>query len=127
MFTSMGAPCLFYGDELGMTGKTETELRAAMDWGKQGIGIEKFIKELTGLRAGNKSLIYGNHRKIEANDKGLYIYQRQYEDKGLIIALNSAPEAVKPKKMPDWEAVVAEGVKGDTIEAYGYGVWIRRG
>ena len=40
LFTSPGIPCVFYGDELGMDGSSETTLRGPMPWEKRGIFLK---------------------------------------------------------------------------------------
>ena len=46
-----GAPCVFYGDEAGLTGVTEPEYRRAMDWQNAKGEWFAFYRRATGLRA----------------------------------------------------------------------------
>lgn len=43
LFTSPGIPCVFYGDELGMDGSSETTLRGPMPWEKVQDGEDDFF------------------------------------------------------------------------------------
>ena len=46
-----GAPCVFYGDEAGLTGVTEPEYRRPMDWENAEGSWFDFYRQVAGLRA----------------------------------------------------------------------------
>ena len=50
LFTSPGIPCVFYGDELGMDGSSETTLRGPMPWEKVQDGEDDFFSRLIAIR-----------------------------------------------------------------------------
>lgn len=50
MFCFPGTPCVFYGDELGVTGVTEAEYRRAMPWERESETLRAFYSEAAALR-----------------------------------------------------------------------------
>ncbi len=86
LFTSKGVPCVFYGDELGISGVEEFEYRAAMPWENISVDFRSFIKKLTNLR-NNKTFVYGDYKTVYSNS-GLYIFERAYEEVKYRISIN---------------------------------------
>ncbi len=54
-----GMPCLYYGDEAGMTGMADPFCRAAYPWGREDIELLEEIKEINALRNGSGALKTG--------------------------------------------------------------------
>jgi neopullulanase len=93
IFTYPGAPCLFYGDEIGMTGHHDPECRRAFPWDKSNWNHElhDFVKGLTSLRTLHKALRHGTYEHIYSRD-GVYGFLRKTDDETLLIALNTDEE-----------------------------------
>ncbi len=95
LFTSQGVPSVFYGDELGMDGNSEFELRAAMPWDKPNQDEREFFKQLAKLRNDNEPLVFGDMSIIHADKNGLLIYERKFNEKTMTIAMNCGRKDVE--------------------------------
>ena len=120
--TYIGAPMLFYGDEVGMWGATDPYCRKPMLWKEYLYDDEKnpshinqnevyqqkvdsdlfeWYKKLIRIRLENKTLVYGKFREIMAdNEKDLIVYERVIEDNSIIVVINNS--------FNDWENVEFE-------------------
>lgn len=64
LFTAPGAPCVFYGDELGMTGVSEPDYRSAMPWDVPAEDLRPLFRSLIALRNKNDTLALGTFRSV---------------------------------------------------------------
>ena len=95
LFTYPGAPCLFYGDEIGLYGRQDPECRQPFPWdeSKWNHDLRNFVKELIALRKGHPALRgEGSYKKLYAAD-GVYVFQRASESETILVALNAAETA----------------------------------
>ena len=71
MFFLPGAPCIYYGDEIGMEGGKDPDCRRTFPWdqlkARKALPIYKFIRELTRMRRENPVLRDG---KVEIESDG---------------------------------------------------------
>ena len=110
--TYIGAPMLFYGDEVGMWGATDPYCRKPMLWKEFMYDDEKnpshinqnevyqqkvdsdlfeWYKKLIRIRLENKTLVYGKFREIFAdNDREIIVYERVIEDHTIIVIINNS-------------------------------------
>lgn len=110
--TYIGAPMLFYGDEVGMWGATDPYCRKPMLWKEFLYDNEKnpshinqnevyeqkvdsdlfeWYKKLIRIRLENKTLVYGKFREIFAdNDREIIAYERVIEDHTIIVVINNS-------------------------------------
>ena len=110
--TYIGAPMLFYGDEVGMWGATDPYCRKPMLWKEFLYDNEKnpshinqnevyeqkvdsdlfeWYKKLIRIRLENKTLVYGKFREIFAdNDREIIVYERVIEDHLIIVVINNS-------------------------------------
>ena len=110
--TYIGAPMLFYGDEVGMWGATDPYCRKPMLWKEFLYDNEKnpshinqnevyeqkvdsdlfeWYKKLIRIRLENKTLVYGKFREMFAdNDKEIIVYERVIEDHLIIVVINNS-------------------------------------
>ncbi|RRD92319.1 glycoside hydrolase family 13 protein [Clostridiales bacterium COT073_COT-073] len=128
LFMMPGAPCIFYGDELGMSGCHEFELRGPMAWSTPPQDEREFFKQLIHYRKENKILIYGDFITIMAEEGGLYIFQRNFGVASITVALNVGENEVDiqqyvSKKQPKFSCKFKNGCLG----AFGYAVWDEEG
>ena len=110
--TYIGAPMLFYGDEVGMWGATDPYCRKPMLWNEFLYDDEKnpshvnqneiyeqkvdrdlfeWYKKLIKIRLENKTLVYGKFREVFAdNDRDIIAYERVIEDHSIIVIINNS-------------------------------------
>lgn len=89
-FTYIGVPYIYYGDEVGLYGGEEPESRKCMIWNEQKQNKELFdlYKKLILIRKNNPTLIYGIYKTLYC-EKNILIFEREYKDEKIIIAINN--------------------------------------
>lgn len=90
LFTYIGAPCLYYGDEVGLSGGPDPASRGAFpweekDWNQELLGI---VKQLTSLRFAHPALRRGTYHRLYAKDN-FYAFARRTDDETIIVAINA--------------------------------------
>ncbi|MFO1252546.1 MAG: glycoside hydrolase family 13 protein [Inhella sp.] len=95
-FTLPGAPNLYYGSELGMSGGDDPEMRAPMRWDQVRDDNPDYVwtKKLIALRKAQRSLRVGDYRPVTA--ERLFAFER-HTDRArdtVIVVANPAKEAV---------------------------------
>lgn len=92
LFTFPGAPCIFYGDEIGLDGGHDPDCRKAFPWEqpKWDTDLLAFVKKCIRLRRTHAALRRGTYERLYAHD-GVYVFGRMLGDEVLTIALNAAP------------------------------------
>ena len=74
LYTVYGSPCVYYGDEAGLTGDLDPYNRGCYPWGKEDAEILEFIKKLGRIR---KSPVFKEGDfNILYYDKRIVIYER---------------------------------------------------
>jgi len=93
MFTISGAPCLFYGDEIGVDGAHDPECRKAFPWdeSKWDKDLLAFAKSCIEIRKEHASLRRGEYKRIYAEGE-VMAYMRSYQDENVIVAFNVSNE-----------------------------------
>jgi neopullulanase len=91
--TYPGAPCLYYGDEIGMYGCHDPECRKSFPWDKSRWNgdLLNYTKKCISLRQKHPALRRGSYYRLYAND-GVYVFGRKMHDEKLVIALNAAEQ-----------------------------------
>ena len=86
-----GMPCVFYGDELGVSGTDELEFRRAMPWRSGDTELLGIYREAIALRREHPALRRGELRFLRA-EKGeqVLVFERMAPDDELLIAINAA-------------------------------------
>ncbi|MEM6428605.1 MAG: glycoside hydrolase family 13 protein [Deinococcota bacterium] len=88
--TFPGAPCLYYGDELGLAGRHDPDCRQSMPWDDEyewNRGLLAYTKKLIQLRHEEPALRRGSYHTLYAAD-GVYIYARVLDGRCLIGSIN---------------------------------------
>jgi glycosidase len=100
-FTLPGAPNIYYGSELGMTGGGDPENRGPMRWDLVSADNPElvWIKQLIALRKENRALRIGNFRLIEA--ERILAFERYTER-----ALETVVVLVNPSDAPVTERIM---------------------
>jgi len=117
--TYVGAPYIYYGDEVGMWGANDPDCRKPMVWEdirykseeflpdqskkenpdtvKFNVELFKFYKKMISIRNEHEELQLGNFKVRAINDEGeLYVYSRSLKRNGItkeiIVAINKSKE-----------------------------------
>ena len=88
--TAPGAPNVYYGDEIGMTGRTDPHCRRAFPWQAPDTwqtGLREDVKRLVALRHRSAALRRGAFRILLA-DRTTCVYERQLGEERVVVALN---------------------------------------
>ena len=122
--TFVGAPCIYYGDEIGLTGGRDPECRRGFPWDDEASwdrSLQATFKELIALRHKHRCLRRGDYQPVSASGN-LFVYSRSLEGEKLIVAVNSgsAPERAT-LKLSGLERLygtgtLAVGEEGTTLE-----------
>ncbi|MGD6965346.1 alpha-glycosidase [Rossellomorea vietnamensis] len=116
MLTFIGSPCIYYGDEIGMTGGADPGCRKCMEWdtAKQDRGLFEHVQKLISLRKEHKLLANDGtftFMPAEINDDCI-AYTKSDGENTIVIILNASdkhvvyplPFPLKGKKITDvWQ------------------------
>ncbi|WP_117170164.1 alpha-glycosidase [Paraliobacillus sediminis] len=96
-FSFIGTPCIYYGDEIGMSGGEEPSCRACMEWdeSKQYQELFQFIQQLIKMRTeitafGNQSTF--RFLQIDDQEKAI-VYEKQKNHQKVVFVLNNHKNA----------------------------------
>ncbi len=107
LFTYPGAPCIYYGDEIGMDGKHDPNCRKSFPWEehKWDKNLRDYVKGLIALRKKNPALRRGAFKRLWSAN-GTYAFSRSLDDKTFVVAVNvsESPQQIhvtyEAKKVP---------------------------
>ena len=90
-FCYPGAPCIYYGDEIGMDGEHDPFCRKSFPWDEDqwDKDLLDYAKAVTKLRAKNPALRRGDYKRLWSAN-GVYAFSRSLEGKTLIVAVNAS-------------------------------------
>jgi neopullulanase len=109
--TYPGAPCIYYGDEIGLTGKHDPLNRQGMPWHKPeswNRALLEYTRRLISLRREHTALRRGSYRTLYAKD-GLFVFARALEDERFVTVLNVNQHPVEV----DFSITVFSAVRGE--------------
>lgn len=89
--TYPGAPCIYYGNEIGLEGGQDPHCRRAFEWdpNKRDENMRTFYKRLLALRRDHIALRRGDYQTVLVhNDKGIFAYIRTFENERVLVAFN---------------------------------------
>lgn len=93
--TYVGAPCIYYGDEIGMTGGGDPDCRRAFPWDKRlwNMDLYNHIRSLTSIRTNHAVLRRGDFHIAGVDDAlGTVAYTRKLGNDLAVIVLNNSSE-----------------------------------
>ena len=90
-FTMPGAPCIYYGDEAGMTGYRDPFNRAFYPWGEEDVNLQAFYRALARLKRENPALKTGRVEVITASN-GRVQFLRQSAGQTAMVFSNASRE-----------------------------------
>lgn len=96
--TLPGAPCVYYGDEIGLVGERDPDCRRGMPWDTSTWNLEllDFTTQAIALRTTVPALRQGSYKTLYANDMTV-VFERKLGDSYAIVVLNSGKEPQKMK------------------------------
>ena len=90
-----GAPAIYYGDELGMTGENDPGCRGGMAWDTADEALHAWQRELTALRKKHACLRRGTYRVLIAED-WVFAFQRADQDDRVTVVFNVGDSPIQP-------------------------------
>lgn len=93
MFTFPGAPCIFYGDEIGLGGHHDPGARVAFPWHRPDSWNQRLLEAFRGLVSLRHSLVSlraGAYRHLGA-DGSVYAFARDLADEHVVVVVNAGP------------------------------------
>ncbi|NWG33329.1 MAG: glycoside hydrolase family 13 protein [Chloroflexi bacterium] len=89
LFAYPGAPCIYYGDEIGMEGEHDPDCRRSFPWeeSRWDTNLREYVKELAALRKKNPALRRGDYKRLWSAN-GTYAFSRSLDGKTLVVGLN---------------------------------------
>jgi neopullulanase len=93
--TYPGAPCVYYGDEIGLEGGHDPGCRAGFPWDPRGWNqsTHEHVKRCIALRHAHPALRRGDFTWLFAGS-GVVAYGRRLETETLIVVLNTSMQPV---------------------------------
>ncbi|MBU1298924.1 MAG: glycoside hydrolase family 13 protein [Bacteroidetes bacterium] len=113
--TYIGAPMIYYGDEIGMMGGRDPDCRRTMIWDTLhwNFALLDFYKKVIKIRNENPVFRHGSYKTILTdNEKNLFGFIRDYENEKVIVILNNTDKCqsvnlpTPDKKVRVWEDVL---------------------
>jgi len=120
-FTFPGAPCIYYGDEVGMTGENDPGSRGGFPWERPeswNRELLETLRSLAALRHAHSALRHGGYRHLLAEGQ-VYAFERAHEDERLVVVVNAGDHEVHPWADLDGES--AERIWGSGEASVGAG------
>lgn len=130
LMTYPGAPCVYYGDEVGLTGGRDPDCRRAFPWPNGAtdqphpwnLDLLDYVRRATALRHAHPALRRGTFTRLYAAGQ-VYAFARQLGQETLIVVLNAGHQTTRPEMtvgglLPDdtlLEAVWGQGAAGVTL------------
>ena len=134
LLTFQGAPCIYYGDEIGMAGSLDPDCRRGFptieaEWDQD---ILAYHRKLIDLRRTYTALRIGDYKPLLAKGD-IYVFARIWQDQEVIIAVNVSNQPVEERvklKNTDPETGYIYELKTQSNEIFygsGEASWISEG
>jgi cyclomaltodextrinase len=118
LFSLPGAPCIYYGDEIGMQGNQDPECRAAFPWQRRAEwedGLRSLVQQLTALRRSEPALRDTGFRLL-ATDGGACAFLRTDPAHPVVVVINAGDDPASlrlPSDIPSLSGFVPAIEVGD--------------
>jgi neopullulanase len=108
-----GAPCIYYGDEVGMEGREDPDCRRAYPWDpvRQDTDLRAFVAGLIGLRRAEPVLRHGHFRLLAA--EGPTVAYGLFGEEGEGSGAGRTPAGGRPFDRPTGRSLVVAVNSGD--------------
>jgi neopullulanase len=96
MFTYPGAPCIYYGDEVGMRGAHDPDCRRGFPWDDShwNYDLLNYTKAVIALRKEHEILRRGSFHRLYSQDQVL-AFGRKLDGWAVVVALNTGQDKQK--------------------------------
>ncbi len=113
VMTLPGAPCIYYGDEVGMEGRHDPDCRRAFPWDESrwDTDLLGFVRAAATLRHARPVLRHGSFKLLAATDEAV-AYARLDDTDAVIVVLNSGDGSLEM-------TLTADELRGRTFEPVG--------
>jgi len=93
LFTIPGAPCIYYGDEIGIDGHHDPECRKSFPWdaSRWDLDLLAYLKACIKLRSSQPALRKGIYSRISSIET-VHAFSRTASEEELLVVLNQANE-----------------------------------
>jgi neopullulanase len=91
LFTYVGAPCIYYGDEIGLAGGPDPACRKSFPWDQKdwNLDLRKYVQTLAALRKSQSALRRGTFHRLHTVDN-VFAFGRRLGNERLIVVLNAS-------------------------------------
>ena len=112
LFTAVGAPCVYYGNEIGLGGQDDLEARKCMIWDAAWWDAELrvFYQTLIRLRRTSPALIEGGFQMLAVEANSL-AYLRDAETEQVIVVGNRGPDSRPAGPLPVAAGAIPNGME----------------
>ena len=96
LLTYPGAPCIYYGDEVGVDGRHDPECRKSFPWEEErwDADLLAYTKACVKLRRDHPSLRGGSFQRVHAEGQ-VYVFARTFEREQVLVAINAGDAAAQ--------------------------------
>jgi neopullulanase len=100
--TLPGAPCIYYGDEIGMEGRHDPDCRRAFRWeeSRWNGGLLEFSRAAAALRHDHAAVRHGTFRTLAVDGEAM-AYGRFSDGDTVVVALNAGDTSTRLALVPD--------------------------
>jgi len=97
LLTYVGAPCIYYGDEIGIDGGPDPECRKSFNWDEKtwNHDLRNYLKGLIHLRKSEIALRRGTYQRVYS-DADVIGFVRQFENDTILVVLNTSASEKHP-------------------------------
>lgn len=109
VFVQTGAPCLYYGTEMGMSGGEDPDDRKAMAWEELGGSTWQKVHELVLMRRQHAAILGRGTTQYQLTEKGLIQVVRELDGRKLTAWFNTTDHVIPLAKSGGWHQGWAKG------------------
>lgn len=127
LFTFIGIPSVFYGDEQAIQGITEEDYRQVMSW--KNTKMVEFYKNIIQIRKSNLALREGKFQTVKAKKNSrLFAFVREKNKQLIYVILNAGnrEETVPTEICEKADVLFQEGVSDGKIVPYGFAIFRKK-